>query len=683
MKKTLFFLLFVCIGCQTITKSDSDFFLEDIRGEKALNWVQDKNKITEKKLHSYKDFEIFRDETKSILSNKERIPSVRFKGDYVYNHWTDEQNPRGIWRRTSLEDYKNKSPKWEVLLDIDALGKTENESWVFKGTEVFNDKALVFLSKKGKDALVLREFDLKQKIFVKDGFNFNESKLSAIWIDQDTLLIAANFGADTMTKSGYPRELRLWKRGQDVLKSSSIIKIPDDHMGLWVSSIEDTKLNHFLISSKENFYKGTYYLWNTKQSLVKVNIPDDAEIEGIHNNKIYYLIKSPLKKGRNDLLEGTLLSLPLASTNLNISSHKVEFRPTKNLFYSGISFSKSKVFLNLLNTVSPSIFELQSNGKLSPLNLPQIGNSSFMSGNVKKDELLLTYSNFYQPPSLYLWTNKNLTLIKSGPEFFNSKDIIVDQSWAQSLDGTKIPYFIVRSSKTLKNSSNPTLLYGYGGFEIPLVPSYSGTIGKLWLERGGIYVLANIRGGGEFGPAWHKAALKENRHKAFEDFFAIAKDLVSNQWTDPQHLGIWGGSNGGLLMGVAYTQKPELFGAVLCEVPLLDMERYHKLLAGSSWVAEYGNPDSPKEKENLLTYSPYQNVKQDGKYPPIFITTSTEDDRVHPGHARRMAYKLDSMGHRFLYFENTEGGHGRTADLNQASEFIAKQYSFLWGRLGR
>ncbi|MBL7544653.1 MAG: S9 family peptidase [Bdellovibrionaceae bacterium] len=671
----------------TVTSTDPFIQLEDIRSTDSMAWVKSENEISAGHLKAQPGFDTLKSNIKDILASKDRIPAMTIIDEYVYNHWTDEKNPRGLWRRTKLTELNKKTPHWEILLDVDALGKAENESWVLKRTEILRKdftRALVFLSRKGKDATIMREFDLTTKTFIKDGFTLPEAKMTVTWIDKDTLMLGTDFGEDSKTDSGYPRMIKTWKRNQKLVDARLLIQTPKQNTGTWVSTIHDGKTSYPIIVDRINFYDNNYYALTPNLEPKKLPIPLDSELDGIFNGDGYYLVKREMKTPSRTFQTGSLLKFSiakfLADTTQSVEPDLV-FLSTPNQIYSGISFSKNKRWLTVLNQVNPNIFELTDKNELKPLKLPTVGNSSLMTTADNSDLILVTYSNFNQPTTLYSYEHNRLKKMRSLPAFFKADDIVVEQKWATSKDGTKVPYYLIKNKKHTSNAKNPTLLYAYGGFEVAMQPYYSAVMGKAWLETGGTYVLANIRGGGEFGPSWHQSALKLNRQRAFDDFYAVAEDLIRTKVTSPAHLGIMGGSNGGLLMGVAMTQRPDLFKAVLCEVPLLDMARYHLLLAGASWVAEYGSPENPQERDYLLSYSPYQNVKIDKVYPEVFITTSTEDDRVHPGHARKMAAKLKSLGKPYMYFENTEGGHGRTADLNQAAEYMAMQYIFLKEKL--
>lgn len=691
--RALTVLVMLSVSCSTtnskkVTETSDPFIkLEDIRSDESMKWVKGENELSSSHLKANPGFASLKDSIKDILASKEKIPNVSIIDDYIYNHWTDEKNPRGLWRRAKISELRKKQPAWEILIDVDALGKAENESWVLKRTEVLrvdHSRALVFLSRKGKDATVLREFDLATKTFVADGFTLTESKMSVAWFDKDTLIIGTDFGPGTMSESGYPRFAKVLKRKQAISEAKMLFETSAKNMGVWNSTFHDGKSDYTVVTDQVNFYESNSYLITTDLVPKKLPIPKDAEISGIFRGDIYYLTKSELKTEKQTFQSGSLVKISIAkilSTPNLTADPELVFLSTPNQIFSSITFSKNKRWLTALNQVNPNIFELNKKNQLIPLKLPTVGNSSLMTTADNSDQILVTYSNFNQPTTLYSYENGTLTKLRSLPAFYNANSIVVEQRWAISKDGTKVPYYLVRNKKHLNNSKNPTLLYAYGGFEVAMQPYYSGVMGKAWLEKGGTYVLANIRGGGEFGPSWHQSALKLNRQRAFDDFFAVAEDLINTKVTSPNHLGIMGGSNGGLLMGVALTQRPDLFNAILCEVPLLDMSRYHLLLAGASWMAEYGSPDVPTERDYLLTYSPYQNLKATEKYPEIFITTSTEDDRVHPGHARKMAAKLKSLGKPYRYFENTEGGHGRTADLNQAAEYLAMQYIFLREKL--
>lgn len=681
------------VSCSTLNSkkvsetSDPFIKLEDIRSEESMKWVKSENELSSLQLKANPAFNSLKDSIKDILASKEKIPNVTIIEDYIYNHWTDEKNPRGLWRRAKVSELNKKQPAWEVLIDVDELGKTENESWVLKRTQILrgdHSRALVFLSRKGKDATVMREFDLASKTFVKNGFSLSESKMSVAWFDKDTLIIGTDFGPGSMTESGYPRYAKVLKRNQVISDAKMLFETSPKNMGVWSSTNQDGKSSYTVITEQVNFYESVSYLVTADLAAKKLPIPKDAEITGFFKGEIYYLTKSELKTEKQTFQSGSLVKVSIAKilTSPTLTADpELVFLSTPNQIYSNISFSKNKRWLTALNQVNPNIFELNEKNQLIPLKLPAVGNSSLMATADNSDQILVTYSNFNQPTTLYSFENGKLAKLRALPAFFNANGIVVEQRWAVSKDGTKVPYYLVRNKKHVNNSKNPTLLYAYGGFEVAMQPYYSGVMGKAWLENGGTYVLANIRGGGEFGPSWHQSALKLNRQRAFDDFFAVAEDLIRTKVTSPRNLGIMGGSNGGLLMGVALTQRPDLFNAVLCEVPLLDMSRYHLLLAGASWMAEYGSPDVPAERDYLMKYSPYQNLRATEKYPEIFITTSTEDDRVHPGHARKMAAKLKSMGKPYRYFENTEGGHGRTADLNQAAEYLAMQYIFLREKL--
>lgn len=670
-------LLFTFISWSSpIEKSDEFIWLEDVESPRSIEWVQSQNAKTLPLLQNDPRYKKNEARIKEVVYSKDRIPSPIIFKDTVYNVWSDDKNQKGILRKCSLQEFQKKSPQWETLIDFDELGRQENVSWVFKGFDILKpsgDRALISLSRGGKDALEVREFDLEKKEFVRGGFFVPEAKSQVTWLDRNTLLVGTEIGENSLTTSGYPRQLRLWSRGQALLESPLIFEIPKTEMSVSGYTLQSENQSLVVIHQQKNFYSVSSFLLN-KGQVLSLPLPDKHSLTGILDGRLYFQVDEVW----NSYPAGSLLSMDI---NKFLQSEefqtRLEFAPHENLILSEVLISKSKVWLQIMENVQPSIYQLESPEKIKALDLPRMGTASFSGGNETTDVLFISYSNFLSPSSLYLWDNGALSKIKSIKSFFEEAPYMVEQLWATSKDGTRIPYFVARKKDLPMNSQNPTLLYGYGGFMYSLTPRYLGHLGTTWLEEGGIYVQANIRGGGEFGPAWHESALKENRQKAYDDFIAIAEDLIARKMTSPQKLAIQGGSNGGLLVGAVTTQRPDLFKAVVCEVPLLDMIRYHHLLAGASWMAEYGNPDDPKEREFLLKYSPYQNVRPSVSYPKVLFMTSTKDDRVHPGHARKMAALFEKLGLPFLFFENTEGGHGASADLSQKVRHSSLIFTFL------
>jgi prolyl oligopeptidase len=677
--KLLFAAIYV-VGCaSTPTMDDMEYsFLEDVRGQEALKWVEAENQRTLNELAKSPNFKKLEAEAVKILEAKDNLPYGTLRDGYIYNFWQDDQNVRGLWRRTTVASYKTGRPKWETLISFDKLQAQDNIPWVYKGVVCQPspaERCLVKLSPTGKDAVEVREFDLKNKSFVKIGFNAPESKMSLAYEDSDAVLIATNFGEGTLSTSGYPTVVKRWRRGQALSEAEEIFRAPTDHMGVWVESV-DTADGRFvgIIDSVSFQVSKTYHVTSGKLNLLP--LPDRHEVVGVVKNKALFTIKDAWKGFK----EGSLLAQSLDDLS---QKPVLVYLPGEKESLNSVGAGDDYVLLEVSKDVRSKMVLVRFNeGKWeqSDVALPEDVEPSLMARPLKGDEVFFTASGFLTPDQILVGSLKEnkFRTIYSLPNRFNPKGLVIEQHFAVSIDGTKVPYFVIFSKEKLaKEGSLPTLLYAYGGFEISMTPWYLGSAGKLWLERGGAFAVANIRGGGEYGPKWHQAALKTNRHKAYEDFYAVAEDLHKRGYTTPSQLGIQGGSNGGLLTGVAYTQRPDLFGAVISSVPLLDMLRYHKLLAGASWMDEYGNPDNPKERKYLRSYSPFHNVSPDKTYPPLLLITSTEDDRVHPGHARKMAHRVKDQGHKYFYFENTLGGHSAGADKKQRAKLQALQYTFL------
>ena len=668
---------------------DPFLWLEDVTGEKALDWVKSRNQETRHQLDGDAGFQQLRGQLQTILDSKDRIPGITQMGNAVYNFWTDAEHPRGVWRKTTLEEYKKTDPHWEVVLDIDALAKNEKENWVFKNSvcrEPVYDRCLIELSRGGADAVTLREFDLRTKQFVKNGFNLPEAKMTADWRDLNTVFIATDFGKNTLTDSGYPRQVKEWKRGTPITAAKLILESQRTDLSVGAQSIDHGGYHHELVQRQIDFYRSEQYV-RDHGKLQKLDVPAQSDLSFFEDQLIITLREAWTIKDKT-YPAGAVLAISFSAFERGDRQFAVLFAPTDSTSFTGLAATRHFLLLQSLDNVKGKLDEWSfNNGKWSSrsVNLPTLGSVMISPMNPEKsDDYLLSYSD-YLTPSVYLLAhagNDQRSTLKSAPAFFDATPYETVQQFATSTDGTKIPYFVVKRKELRNDGNNPTLLYGYGGFQISLTPSYSGTIGKAWLEKGGVYVVANIRGGGEYGPHWHQAALKEHRQRAYDDFAAVAKDLIAQKITSPQHLGVMGGSNGGLLAGVTLTQHPELFNAIVSQVPLLDMQRFNQLLAGASWMGEYGNPDIADEWAYIKQYSPYHNVKPEITYPHVLFITSTRDDRVHPGHARKMAAKMLEQGHKNVwYFENTEGGHGGAANNTQRADMSAITYSFLWNML--
>lgn len=666
---------------------DPYLWLEDVEGEKALEWVRAQNAASKTALESLPGFEQLRDDLRAILDSDDKIPYVREMGGQLYNFWQDASNPRGLWRRTTLDSYRSASPQWEVILDLDALNKAEGENWVWAGADCLRPdytRCLVSLSRGGADANVTREFDIASKSFVEGGFFRPEAKGGMGWIDQDTVFVYTDFGPGSMTSSGYPRIAKRWKRGTELTDAETVYEGQADDMYIAAMHDDTPGFERSFVSRTLAFYNDELHLLGDDGQLRKIDAPNSAN-KSVHRDWLLLELREPLSVGETTYAAGSLLATKLDAYMAGERVFTALFEPSETTSLAGYTFTANTLVLNVLDDVKNRLSVLAPAAEAGqpwisrPMpGAPEFGTLSVSAYDDETSDLVwLTSTDFLTPTTLSLGeVLGDKSKLKEMPAFFDKDGLEISQGFATSDDGTRVPYFMVARKGIERNGRNPTLLYGYGGFEISLTPSYSGAVGRAWLQDGGVYVVANIRGGGEYGPRWHQAALKANRNKAYEDFAAVAKELIAQNITAPAHLGMQGGSNGGLLMGNMTVMYPELFGAVVCQVPLLDMKRYHLLLAGASWMAEYGNPDTA-DWEFLQKYSPYQNVKADAKYPPVLFTTSTRDDRVHPGHARKMFARMQEQGHSVAYYENIEGGHGGAADNGQRAYMQAIAYSFL------
>jgi len=672
---------------QTADEVDPYLWLEEVKGERALDWVKARNEATLAVLQAQPGFEEVYARTLEVLDSDVRIPYPQFQGKHLYNFWKDKNNERGLWRRTTLAEYLKPAPQWEVLLDIDKLCREEGEQWVFKGAEgLYPDYSLfmVHLSRGGADAVVIREFDAETKQFVKDGFSLPEAKGSVSWKDRDTLYVQTDFGPGSQTDSGYPRIARLWKRGTPLSSATTVFEGETKDVSVGCRVVNTPERQYDVIRRGITFYTSHNYVIEDGRP-VKIDIPDDANFGGFFKNQMLVRLRSDWTIGGKTHPQGALLSIDYDKYLQGDRTFDIVAEPNERSNVKSFARTHNVLLVDILDNVKSSLYEYRyEKGRWDrrKVEAPPLGTLNLVSTDRQSDQYLFTYEGFLTPTSLYYAADSQTPRsIKQLPDFFAPDGLVTEQFEAVSKDGTRIPYFVVRSKQMKLDGSSPTLLYGYGGFEIEMLPAYAPATGIAWLTQGGVYVLANIRGGGEFGPRWHQAALKENRQRAYDDFLAVTEDLVKRKITSPKHLGIMGGSNGGLLVGAMFTQRPELFNAVVCLVPLLDMKRYNKLLAGASWMAEYGNPDLPEEWAYISKYSPYQNLRTGTKYPPVFFYTSTADDRVHPGHARKMVAKMEGLGHKVYYYENMEGGHAAASTNKQMALRTALSYSYLWMQL--
>jgi prolyl oligopeptidase len=653
-------------------------WLEDIDDETAMEWVRQHNEPSIAQLSGVR-FEAMRTEALALFDSDDRLPGVGRDGDHLYNFWRDASHPRGLWRRTTLDEYRKDEPEWDVVIDVDALADSESENWVWAGANLNSPRctrALVCLTRGGGDAYVVREFDMASRAFVDDGFVLPEAKHDVSWEDDDTLLVGTDFGEGSLTESGYPRVIKRWRRGTllggaETVFSGSATDVSVSSTVFPQQGFERT----FFYRSTDFYNKESFELRGGE--LVRIDVPTDCSM-GAHRQWAMILLTSDWERGDVVYEAGSVLVTEYEHILAGTAEFHVVFEPGGGDFFAGGVFT-GDVFLSIKLRDVATVVEVITPGtwEAKPLaGVPENTNTGLASVDAFGDEIILTASAFDKPTRLLHGPSKGpVTEIKSAPKRFDAEGLVVAQRFATSDDGTRVPYFFVSHGDSTE--PRPTLMDGYGAFRSAQLPGYLGLFGKLWLTQGGSYVMANIRGGSEYGPAWHDQAVRENRHKVAEDFAAIARDLVATGATTPAQLGAEGGSAGGLLMGVMLTQYPELFGALVCQNPLLDMRRYHLLLAGASWTAEFGDPDVPSDWEFIAKYSPYHNISDERTYPPVLITTSTRDDRVHPGHARKMTAALETAGHRVLYYENTEGGHSGAANNDQAAFQTALTYEFL------
>ncbi len=666
-------------------ETDPYLWLEDVTGEKAIEWVKARNAKSQAKMEADPQFNSLREDLLAILDSDARIPFVSKQGDFYYNFWRDKKNERGLWRRTTLEQYKKAQPEWEVILDLDALGKAENENWVWKGANLLRPdykRALITLSRGGADADVTREFDMDKKEFIKDGFSRPEAKGGMSWIDKDNVFVMTDFGPGSMTESGYPRIAKKWKRGTPLESAEIVYEGKSEDMSISAIHDDSPGFERNFVSRNLAFYNDELYLLDNNSKLIKIDVPNSAS-KSVFHQYLSIELRKPWEVGGKTYPAGALLMANFEAFLKGDRNLEMVFEPSDTTALSSAGFTKDFAYINVLEDVKNRIYVLKPTDKgwvREPLKgAPSLGTVNISSvDSDESNDFFMTSTNYLNPTTLSFGTiGSEPSVLKQMPAFFDAKGLSISQHFATSKDGTRVPYFLVGAEGLKLDGNHPTLLYGYGGFEISMQPGYSPAVGRAWVSQGGVYVVANIRGGGEYGPRWHQAALKENRLRCYEDFAAVAQDLYTRKVTKPEKLGIQGGSNGGLLVGNMVTLYPGLFKAAVCQVPLLDMQRYNKLLAGASWMAEYGNPDDPAQWSFIKSFSPYHNVKSGVKYANVLFTTSTRDDRVHPGHARKMMAKMEEQGHSVLYYENIEGGHGGAANNRQSAFMQAIAYTFL------
>ncbi|MEU1372119.1 prolyl oligopeptidase family serine peptidase [Streptomyces triculaminicus] len=657
-------------------------WLEDVTGEDALAWVRERNAETAARLTGVPGFPGLTARLREVMDDTSRIPYAGRRGPHLYNFWQDADSVRGRWRRTTLEEYREERPAWEVLLDLDALAEAEGEPWVWDGCLLLRPdfrRALVKLSRDGADAVVVREFDLDTKAFVDDGFHVPEAKTQIGWIDRDHVFVGTDFGPGSMTTSGYPRTFRRWRRGVPLADAEPVFEVSERDLcaAAWHDPTEGFERD--FVARYADFWHHEMFLLTDHGVPVKIDVPDDAG-KDVHRAWLLVTPESPWL----EYPAGSLLAFPFDSFMAGDRTATVLFTPDAHTSLVGYTWTRNHLIVETLTDVATRVrvctpgpdgdWSHEPLTDVPPLTAVTITDTDPDTG----DEYFLDVAGHLRPSTLYRGEiGRDREEVKRAPAWFDTAGMTVRQHFATSRDGTRVPYFVVGPDAP----EGPTLLTGYGGFQTSLTPYYSGVTGRAWLAQGGTYVVANIRGGGEYGPRWHRSALKAGRERSFQDFAAVARDLVDRGITVPSKLGVTGGSNGGLLMGAMLTRYPHLFGAVVAQVPILDLLRFHRLLAGASWIAEYGDPDDPEDRAHLARLSPYHNLRADHRYPPVLLLTSTRDDRVHPAHARKTAARLRDMGHRVLFHESPGGGHSGASDHEQAAFNEALMYTFLWQEL--
>ncbi len=666
-------------------------WLEDIHAPRALDWVNGQNMRTAGRLEADPRYETFRKQALAIFTAQDRIPFPSFLGERLDNVWQDGDHVKGLWRAATPVSYATAAPAWETLLDLDALSKAEGRNWLFKGAACLppSDRlCLVRLSDGGGDAVEIREFDTVAKAFVVGGFHFAVGKQDADWLNADTLLVARDWGPGTLSKSGYPLVVKRLRRGEPLEAAVEIYRGAPSDVRAFARILRsaDGAVGRVLIGRNESFFQTRWFDLSHQGAMKPLGLPGKVDLHGYLAGRLILGVNEDwaATAGHAGFKAGALVAYDPVTDGAELI-----VQPTANQTIDAVSVTSSRVLVSLLDDVSGAV-DVYAPGKLGQggwthrrLALPAGSALALRAADHASDTAYVVSESFLEPTALWRVdaADAAVTLVKRLGARFDGSGDVVEQHFAVSADGTRIPYFLVRPRTMRADGATPTVMFGYGGFQISETPSYRPEVGKLWLERGGAYVLANIRGGGEYGPAWHEAALRENRQRAFDDFAAVARDLIARKVTSPRRLGIYGRSNGGVLTSVSITQHPELFNAAVIESPLIDMLRYSHLSAGASWIGEYGDPDVPADRAFIAKYSAYTQLRPDVKYPEPYITTNTEDDRVHPGHPRKFAAELEALGLPYLYYENTFGGHANDADPELNARRWARHYVYLAQKL--
>ena len=685
-------LAFAAAALMANANADDDpyLWLEEVESERALDWVRGQNDRSLAILENDPRFEGLHQDALSILNSKERLALGVIRNNQVYNFWQDENHVRGVWRRADIASYKSGDPNWDVLIDFDRFAEKEGRNWIRGGTRCLSPEyrhCMIEISDGGKDAAYWREFDTVEKTFVDGGFALDEAKSTLAWLDADTLIVGTDWGEGALTTSGYPRILRMVSRGADRGEAPIVFEGEETDVRVFARVFQDDGGAHVFVTRAPSFFESEYhYARGGVDGLKQLPLPANADLQGVFEGAAIFVLREPWSHDGGDYAQGAVIAYDPAS-----NTAELVFEASESQSVNDVAIGKSDIIIQYLDHVAGKAVRLKrkKNGdwKVKEIGLPENGVVSVVSAGGGTDDALISFESMTTPDTLYFVSADNTVQeISAVPEFYDASDVVVEQRFATSADGTKVPYFLMAKADVLKKGNAPTIQYGYGGFLAAILPVYysdpgrpqhGALAGKMWVQRGGVLVLSNIRGGSEYGPRWHEAALKENRQRSFDDFIAISEHLIETGVTSPQKLGAVGRSNGGLLMGAIMIQRPDLYAALDIGVPLFDMKRYNKLLAGASWMGEYGNPDIDEEWAYISPYSPYQNLAADKPYPEVLFYTSTKDDRVHPGHARKAAARLEELGYDFYYYENIEGGHGGTANQDQLAYRTALEYAYF------
>lgn len=672
-------------------EQDPYIWLEEARSEEALAWVRAENERTLAHMEADPRFDALKSAALAIYDSEDRVPYVSFRPDGLYNFWQDKENPKGLLRRTTLESYQTDEPEWETVLDVDALAAAEGKEWVYKGSTCLPpalNKCMIALSDGGEDATILREFDTSTKEFVEDGFVLDQKSQGGIqWVDEDTMLVSRNFSEELQTESEYPFTTRIWARGTSIDEAEEIFRgeRTDVSSGAYLLRDNEATVHARLAYRSVSFHETEYYTEKDGEWL-RLDIPLKASPYGIVDGQILYSTDVDWEVGGENFPADSLVAMDLEEwkADPNGASKTLVWAPEERQTRRGGAITGNSLFVGMLDNVVGKVVQFGFEGgewTSKEVDLPGNATVGIAASSSETDQIMFTVTDFLNPTTLYYSDGGTPVPLKQSPSRFDKTGMEVEQHEATSADGTKIPYFIVKPEGMEMDGTTATLMTGYGGFQVPRLPGYLGTTGKLWLENGGAYVLANLRGGGEFGPGWHQTAIRENKQRTWDDFIAVGQDLVDKGFTSPQHLGIQGGSQGGLLVGTAFTQRPDLFGGAIVQIPLFDMLRYHLIGRGASWIGEYGDPRIPEQREWIEGYSPYQKIVEGVDYPTPFLWASTADDRTHPAHARKGAAKLKELGQPYWYYEDMTGGHSGGVDNEQRAKLQALQFVYLMQQL--